>query len=123
MSVPKKTTVWLYTCAKQPEQDDAIERMKREVEKQGLTVIGISSDHERRIEPLSRPGIQDMLNAIREGKAGAVMMPGLHHISRQTERILPEITELQEQGTIIYAKDPDAIPFLMHFRDKGGAVR
>ena len=88
MSVPKKTTVWLYTCAKQPEQDDAIERMKREVEKQGLTVIGISSDHERRIEPLSRPGIQDMLNAIREGKAGAVMMPGLHHISRQTERIL-----------------------------------
>ena len=114
MSVPKKTTVWLYTCAKQPEQDDAIERMKREVEKQGLTVIGISSDHERRIEPLSRPGIQDMLNA---------MMPGLHHISRQTERILPVITELQEQGTIIYAKDADAIPFLMHFRDKGGAVR
>ena len=43
MSVPKKTTVWLYTCAKQPEQDDAIERMKREVEKQGLTVIGISA--------------------------------------------------------------------------------
>ena len=76
---------------------------------------------------MERPGVQEMLTAVREGKAGVVMMPGLHHLSREMGTFLPIISELYKLKVQIHTKDNyvHSLPLLLKYpqKKKGGDAR
>lgn len=123
--------VWLYTSSKRQDQaelrDLNIETMKKIAQEKGLVVVGISTDSNRQLPPIERPGVQEMLTAVREGKAGVVMMPGLHHLSREMGTFLPIISELYKLKVQIYTKDNyvHSLPLLLKYpqKKKGGDAR
>ena len=57
---------------------------------------------------MDRPGVQEMLAAVREGQVGTVMMPSLRHLGRELDAILPVLAEFQKQKVHIHAKDASA---------------
>lgn len=111
----EKRKVWLYTCLKtsDPGQMEAanqnMELMKQEAQEMGFIIAGISIDSNRRIAPRDRAGMREMMAAIQEGKAHAVMMPSLNSISRQIEEVLPIIDEIKKYGAALYAKEYDVL--------------
>ena len=96
-TVPIEQKVWLYASSKSSEQaewrDLSVEAMKHTDQQNGLVVAGVSTDSSRQLPPMERPGVQEMLSAVREGKAGAVMMPSLHHLGRDFDAILPVLAD------------------------------
>ena len=123
--------VWLYTSSKRQDQaelrDLNIETMKKIAQEKGLVVVGISTDSNRQLPPIERPGVQEMLTAVREGKAGVVMLPGLHHLSREMGTFLPIISELYKLKVQIHTKDDyvHSLPLLLKYpqKKKGGDAR
>ena len=63
--------VWLYTSSKRQDQaalrDLNIETMKKIAQEKGLVVVGISTDSNRQLPPIERPGVQEMLTAEKQG--------------------------------------------------------
>ena len=130
-TVPIEQKVWLYASSKSSEQaewrDLSVEAMKHTAQQNGLVVAGVSTDSSRQLPPMERPGVQEMLAAIREGRVGAVMMPSLHHLGRNFDEVLQVLAEFQKQKVHIHAKDASALslplspkPFT---RRKGGDAR
>lgn len=123
--------VWLYTSSKRQDQvelrDLNIETMKKIAQEKGLVVVGISTDSNRQLPPIERPGVQEMLTAVREGKAGVVVMPGLHHLSREMGTFLPIISELYKLKVQIHTKDDyvHSLTLLLKYpqKKKGGDAR
>ena len=76
---------------------------------------------------MERPGVQEMLAAVREGRVGAVMMPSLHHLGRELDAILPVLAEFQKQKVHIHAKDASALSLPLSpkppSKRKGGDAR
>lgn len=95
--------------------------------KMALFSAGVSTDTSRQLPPMERPGVQEMLSAVREGKAGAVMMPSLHHLGRDFDAILPVLAEFQKQKVHIHAKDASALSLPLSQKPpskrKGGDAR
>ena len=91
-TVPIEQKVWLYASSKSSEQtewrDLNVEAMKHTARQNGLVVAGVSTDSSRQLPSMERPGVQEMLSAVREGRVGAVMMPSLHHLGRDFDAIL-----------------------------------
>lgn len=130
-TTPIEQKVWLYASSKHSEQTEMrdlnVEAMKHTARQNGLVVAGVSTDSSRQLPPMERPGVQEMLAAIREGRVGAVMMPSLHHLGRNFDEVLPVLAEFQKQKVHIHAKDASALslplspkPFT---RRKGGDAR
>ena len=101
--------------------------MKHTARQNGLVVAGISTDSSRQLPPMERPGVQEMLAAVREGRVGAVMMPSLHHLGRDFDAILPVLAEFQKKKVHIHAKDASAFSLPLFpkppSRRKGGDAR
>ncbi|MFR1479513.1 MAG: recombinase family protein [Hydrogeniiclostridium mannosilyticum] len=108
-------------------RDRNIEIMKLEAGEKGFTIAGVSTDSSRKTPPVDRPGIQEMLAAVHEGKIGRVMIPSLSDLSLQPEKAIPVIAKLVRQGVPIYTKDTNtlSLPTLkaMYPRKKGGKER
>ena len=130
-TTPIEQKVWLYASSKSSEQaewrDLSVESMKHTAQQNGLVVAGVSTDFSRQLPPIERPGVQEMLAAVREGRVGAVMMPSLHHLGRDFDAILPVLAELQKQKVHIHAKDASAFSLPLSpkppSREKGGDAR
>ena len=130
-TVPIEQKVWLYASSKSSEQaewrDLSVEAMKHTARQNGLVVAGVSTDSSRQLPPMERPGVQEMLAAVREGRAGAVMMPSLHHLGRDFDEVLPVLAEFQKQKIRIHAKDASALSLPLvpkpSTRRKGGDAR
>ena len=112
-TTPIEQKVWLYASSKHSEQTELrdlnVETMKNTARQNGLVVAGVSTDTSRQLSPMERPGVQEMLAAVREGRVGAVMMPSLHHLGRDFDAILPVLAEFQKQKVHIHAKDASAL--------------
>ena len=108
-------------------RDLNVEAMKHTARQNGLAVAGISTDSSRQLPPMERPGVQEMLAAVREGRVGAVMMPSLHHLGRDFDAILPVLAEFQKQKVHIHAKDASALSLPLSQKPpskrKGGDAR
>ena len=130
-TTPIEQKVWLYASSKHSEQTELrdlnVEAMKHTARQNGLVVAGVSTDSSRQLPSLERPGVQDMLSAVREGRVGAVMMPSLRHLSRELGAILPVLAEFQKQKVHIHAKDASAFYLPLSpkppSRGKGGDAR
>ena len=130
-TVPIEQKVWLYASSKSSEQtewrDLSVEAMKHTAQQNGLVVAGVSTDSSRQLPPMERPGVQEMLAAVREGRVGAVMMPSLRHLGRELDAILPVLAEFQKQKVHIHAKDASALSLTLSpkpsARRKGGDAR
>lgn len=130
-TTPIEQKVWLYASSKSSEQaewrDLSVEAMKHTAQQNGLVIAGVSTDSSRQLPPMERPGVQEMLVAVREGRAGAVMMPSLHHLGRDFDAILPVLAEFQKQKVRIHAKDASALSLPLSpkpsTRRKGGDAR
>lgn len=130
-TTPIEKKVWLYASSKSSEQaewrDLSVEAMKHTARQNGLVVAGVSTDSSRQLPPMERPGVQEMLSAVREGRVGAVMMPSLRHLSRDFDAILPVLAEFQKQKVHIHAKDASAFSLPLSpkppSREKGGDAR
>ena len=130
-TVPIEQKVWLYASSKSSEQaewrDLNVEAMKHTARQNGLVVAGVSTDSSRQLPSMERPGVQEMLSAVREGRVGAVMMPSLHHLGRDFDAILPVLAEFQKQKVHIHAKDASAFYLPLSpkppSRGKGGDAR
>ena len=132
---PVEQKVWLYAsvgCLEQREDmeryiEKRIERMKSQAEEQGFTVVGTSMDTSRRTPAMERPGVQEMLTAVRDGKVGAVMTPSLRHISRKIDDFFPVMTELRKRKVGLRARDSGALSFsaclMKRPQKKGGEER
>lgn len=127
-TVPIEQKVWLYASSKHSEQtelrDLSVEAMKHTAQQNGLVVAGVSTDSSRQLPPMERPGVQEMMAAVHEGRVGAVMMPSLRHLSRELGAILPVLAEFQKQKVHIHAKDASAFSLPLSpkppSREKGG---
>lgn len=130
-TTPIEQTVWLYASSKNSEQtefrDLNVEAMKHTAQQNGFVVAGVSTDSSRQLPPMERPGVQEMLAAVREGRVGAVMMPSLHHLGRNFDAVFPVLAEFQKQKVHIHAKDAPALSFPLFpkpsLRRKGGDAR
>ena len=130
-TTPIEQKVWLYASSKHSEQTELrdlnVETMKNTARQNGLVVAGVSTDTSRQLSPMERPGVQEMLAAVREGRGGAVMMPSLHHLGRDFDAILPVLAEFQKQKVHIHAKDASALSLTLSpkpsARRKGGDAR
>lgn len=130
-TTPIEQKVWLYASSKHSEQTELrdlnVETMKNTAQQNGLVVAGVSTDTSRQLSPMERPGVQEMLAAVREGRVGAVMMPSLHHLGRDFDAILPVLAEFQKQKVHIHAKDASALSLTLSpkpsARRKGGDAR
>ena len=130
-TVPIEQKVWLYASSKSSEQtewrDLSVEAMKHTARQKGLVVAGVSTDSSRQLPPMERPGVQEMLAAVREGQVGAVMMPSLRHLGRELDAILPVLAEFQKQKVHIHAKDASALSLPLFpkppSKGKGGDAR
>mgnify|MGYP000000540986 FL=1 len=130
-TTPIEQKVWLYASSKHSEQTELrdlnVEAMKHTARQNGLVVAGVSTDSSRQLPPMERPGVQEMLAAVREGRAGAVMMPSLHHLGRDFDEVLPVLAEFQKQKVHIHAKDASALSLPLSpkpsTRRKGGDAR
>lgn len=130
-TTPIEKKVWLYASSKHSEQTELrdlnVEAMKHTARQNGLVVAGVSTDTSRQLSPMERPGVQEMLAAVREGRVGAVMMPSLHHLSRDFDEVLPVLAEFQKQKVHIHAKDASALSLTLSpkpsTRRKGGDAR
>lgn len=130
-TVPIEQKVWLYASSKSSEQaewrDLSVEAMKHTAQQNGLVIAGVSTDSSRQLPPMERPGVQEMLVAVREGQVGTVMMPSLHHLGRDFDAILPVLAEFQKQRVHIHAKDASALSLPLSpkpsTRRKGGDER
>ena len=130
-TTPIEQKVWLYASSKSSEQaewrDLSVEAMKHTARQNGLVVAGVSTDSSRQLPPMERPGVQEMLSAVREGRVGAVMMPSLRHLSRDFDAILPVLAEFQKKKVHIHAKDASAFSLPLSpkppSREKGGDAR
>ena len=126
-TTPIEQKVWLYASSKHSEQTELrdlnVEAMRHTAQQNGLVVAGVSTDTSRQLPPMERPGVQEMLSAVREGKAGAVMMPSLRHLSRE----LGAMAEFQKQKVHIHAKDASALSLPLSQKPpskrKGGDAR
>lgn len=111
-----RAKVWLYASSKSSEQaewrDLSVEAMKHTAQQNGLVVAGVSTDSSRQLPPMERPGVQEMLAAVREGQVGAVMMPSLHHLGWELDAILPVLAEFQNRRYTFTPKTPLRSPFL-----------
>ena len=127
-TTPIEQKVWLYASSKHSEQtelrDLSVETMKHTAQQNGLVVAGVSS---RQLPPMERPGVQEMLAAVREGQVGAVMMPSLRHLGRELDAILPVLAEFQKQKVHVHAKDASALSLPLFpkppSKRKGGDAR
>lgn len=130
-TTPIEQTVWLYASSKNSEQtefrDLNVEAMKHTAQQNGFVVAGVSTDSSRQLPPMERPGVQEVLAAVREGRVGAVMMPSLHHLGRNFDAVLPVLAEFQKPKVHIHAKDAPALSFPLFSkpssRRKGGDTR
>ena len=130
-TTPIEKKVWLYASSKHSEQTELrdlnVETMKNTARQNGLVVAGVSTDTSRQLSPMERPGVQEMLAAVREGRVGAVMMPSLHHLGRDFDEVLPVLAEFQKQKVHIHAKDASALSLTLSpkpsTRRKGGDAR
>ena len=111
-AAPREQKVWLYASSKSFEQaewrDLSVETMRHTARQNGFVVSGVSTDSGRQLPPMERPGVQEMLAAVREGRVGAVMMPSLSHLGWEFDAILPVLAEFQKQKVHIHAKDTTA---------------
>ena len=65
-----------------------MEAMKHTASKMALWLPGFLLTPADKLPPMERPGVQEMLAAVHEGRVGAVMMPSLRHLSRELGAIL-----------------------------------
>lgn len=120
-----------YANSKHSEQTELrdlnVEAMKHTARQNGLVVAGVSTDSSRQLPPMERPGVQEMLSAVREGRVGAVMMPSLRHLGRELDAILPVLAEFQKQKVHVHAKDASALSLPLFpkppSKGKGGDAR
>ena len=127
-TTPIEQKVWLYASSKHSEQTELrVETMKHTAQQNGLVVAGVSIDSSRQLPPMERPGVQEMLAAVREGQVGAVMMPSLRHLGRELDAILPVLAEFQKQKVHVHAKDASALSLPLFpkppSKRKGGDAR
>ena len=108
-------------------RDLNVEAMKNTARQNGLVVAGVSTDTSRQLSPMERPGVQEMLAAVREGRVGAVIVPSLPHLGRDFDAILPVLADFQKQKVHIHAKDASALSLTLSpkpsTRRKGGDAR
>lgn len=130
-TTPIEQKVWLYASSKHSEQTELrdlnVEAMKNTARQNGLVVAGVSTDTSRQLSPMERPGVQEMLAAVREGRVGAVMMPSIRHLSRELGAILPVLAEFLKQKVHVHAKDASALSLPLFpkppSKGKGGDAR
>ena len=130
-TTPIEQKVWLYASSKHSEQTELrdlnVEAMRHTAQQNGLVVAGVSTDSSRQLPPMERPGVQEMLAAVHEGRVGAVMMPSLRHLSRELGAILPVLAEFLKQKVHVHAKDASALSLPLFpkppSKGKGGDAR
>ena len=130
-TVPIEQKVWLYASSKHSEQTELrdlnVEAMKHTARQNGLVIAGASTDSSRQLPPMERPGVQEMLAAVREGQVCAVMMPSLRHLGRELDTILPVLAEFLKQKVHVHAKDASALSLPLFpkppSKGKGGDAR
>lgn len=130
-TVPIEQKVWLYASSKHSEQTELrdlnVEAMKHTARQNGLVVARVSTDSSRQLPPMERPGVQEMLSAVHEGRVGAVMMPSLRHLGRELDALLPVLSEFQKQKVHVHAKDASALSLPLFpkppSKGKGGDAR
>ena len=122
-TTPIEQKVWLYASSKHSEQTELrdlnVEAMKHTARQNGLVVAGVSTDSSRQLPSMERPGVQEMLSAVREGRVGAVMMPSiLAGISMRSSLCWPNFKSRRYTFT---PKTPLRFPFrCLQNRPQGG---
>lgn len=125
---PLENKAWIYTYASKQSQAYTnhlhIEELKEDATRQGFTIVGISCDLGVKDDPIKRQGIQTMLEAVRRGDVGIVMIIGVDHISQNPEKARPVLQQLYVHGMQLYNKDANFFDgFQTRNRRKGGQER
>ena len=121
----QKNKVWLYASASTIEQDAfraaQLEKLTAEAKQRGYTIIGTSYDAGIKGDPIHRPGIQLMLEAVQRGEVDIVMMTSVSQISHYTEKSLPILRLLYENGIQLYRQEIGRVetPPTRHNRKRG----
>ena len=129
-TVPIEQNVWLYASSKSSEQaewrDLSVEAMKHTAQQNGLVVAGVSTDSSRQLPPMERPGVQEMLAAVHEGRCGCgdAQPPSSWPRARCAP---PWLSEFQKQKVHVHAKDASALSLPLFpkppSKGKGGDAR
>lgn len=103
-NVPREDCVWLYarTAAGEPDLLDLqIQILAEQAKQKGLTVVGTSQDAASG-RSLDRPGLQEMLKAVREDKIGAVMVHDLSRLGRDWDILTHIFQELEQHQVSLF---------------------
>ena len=125
---PQKNRAWIYGNASTVEQvgfrPAQLEKLTAEAKRRGYAIIGTSYDAGIKGDPIHRPGIQLMLEAVQRGEVDIVMMTSNNQISHCMEKRLPVLNSLYENGIQLYRQEFGRVetPPIRHKR-KGGPER
>lgn len=111
--IPQKNKAWIYGSAGTVEQNafrpPHVEKLTAEAKQRGYIIVGTSYDAGIKGEPVHRPGIRLMLEAVQRGEVDIVMMTSGSQISRCMEKRLPVLTPLYKNGVQLYCQDTGRI--------------
>lgn len=103
-NVPREDCAWLYAriATGGPDLLDLqIQILTEQAKQKGLTVVGTSQDIASG-RSLDRPGLLEMLKAVREDKIGAVMVHGLSRLGRDWDILTHIFQELEQHQVSLY---------------------
>lgn len=124
----QKNRAWIYGSASTVEQvacrSAQLERLTAEIKRRGYTIVGTSYDTGVKGDPIHRPGIQLMLEAVQRGEMDIVILASGSQINRLAEGPIPVLKLLYENGVHFYipGADRSETPPIRHKR-KGGPER
>lgn len=106
---PREQKAWVYASAKEYQRTEpmetAIALLTKSAQKNGYLVAGASRDLERETPPMERPGMQEMLRAMREKQVGMALFLSLAHISQEMPLVMDVLREIHSSGATIYCRE------------------
>jgi len=108
----QKNRAWIYGSAGTIEQNGRrppaqLEKLTAEAKRRGYTIVGTSYDAGVKGDPIHRPGIQLMLEAVQRGEVDIVILASGSQINRLAEGPIPVLKLLYENDVHFYIPGAD----------------
>lgn len=100
-----KKRCWLYGRVASPEKralENQMNYLRSFAEKYQLNVVGESQDEASGLT-LDRPGLNDFLEAVRQGRADTLLTKDLTRLGRDTMQTAAWITQLNTSGVGVFS--------------------
>lgn len=108
-TAPREDRAWLYTRINEAELGPSIEQMQvllKQAKKMGFTVVGTSQDVGSG-NSINRPGLQQMLEAVRKEEVGVVMVCSISRLSRDTRVMAAILKEFNQHKVRLLGREDD----------------